>query len=345
MKPKTTSLLATTLIALTLMTSPISQAKNTVSTGNTQQEIFAKKTNSEIRKLWVQRNIQKKLLKSLQKEVAEFKKLNQKLHSDLKQNNLELEKIRQDQLNLRQEISQAISSNTKTIKETDQKAIEAIELSKKNLAANSSLRDEIAILKENSTNDKILMGLVALVVFLSSGVISLVSYLKSRNEVKKATSKISLLEESTFSNQKLIEESFAKENSCINSLITKIDNLLEKGIPEKEIAETKHDLIKAIADRITFMQMTLFRMDKETRGYKQLNRSIRQMHDNLLAHGYEIVDMLGQPYNEGIKAIPSFVEDPSLPEGAQIITGVRKPQINFEGQMIQAAQITVSQNS
>ena len=85
-------------------------------------------------------------------------------------------------------------------------------------------------------------------------------------------------------------------------------------------------------------------MDKSVRGYKQLIRSIKQMKDNLRANGYELVEMLGQPYNEGMKVIATFVEDEDLSKGEQIITSVIKPQINYKGVMIQAAQITVSQN-
>ena len=54
--------------------------------------------------------------------------------------------------------------------------------------------------------------------------------------------------------------------------------------------------------------------------------------------------MLGKPYNEGIKAVVNFVTDEDLKEGEQIVTGIIKPQINYNGVMIQAAQITVSQN-
>ena len=68
------------------------------------------------------------------------------------------------------------------------------------------------------------------------------------------------------------------------------------------------------------------------------------MKDNLSANGYELVDMLGKDYNEGMKVTANFVEDENLDEGKQIITGIIKPQINYNGVMIQAAQITVSQN-
>ena len=109
-------------------------------------------------------------------------------------------------------------------------------------------------------------------------------------------------------------------------------------------AEPDHSLVKALADRITFMEMTLYRMDPSVKGHKQLTKSIKNMKDNLMANGYELVDMLGKEYVEGMKLSASFISDDSIEEGKQIITGIVKPQINFKGKMIQAAQITVSQN-
>lgn len=109
-------------------------------------------------------------------------------------------------------------------------------------------------------------------------------------------------------------------------------------------AEPDHSLIVALADRITFMEMTLYKMDSSVKGHKQLSKSIKNMKDNLLANGYELVDMLGKEYAEGMKVSPSFNDDESIELGKRIITGITKPQINYKGQMIQPAQITVSQN-
>lgn len=105
-----------------------------------------------------------------------------------------------------------------------------------------------------------------------------------------------------------------------------------------------HELVKALADRITFMEMTLYKMDSSMRGHKHLSRTIEQMKNNLLAYGYEIVSMLGKEYNEGMKVTANFVQDDTLEQGKQIISGIIKPQINYNGKMIQSAQITVSQN-
>ena len=108
--------------------------------------------------------------------------------------------------------------------------------------------------------------------------------------------------------------------------------------------DTEQKLITTLADRITFMEMTLYKMDSSVRGHKQLSKSIKQMKDNLLANGYELVDMLGKDYHDGMKVTANFIEDENLPEGKQIITGIIKPQINYQGKMIQSAQISVSQN-
>ena len=85
-------------------------------------------------------------------------------------------------------------------------------------------------------------------------------------------------------------------------------------------------------------------MDSSVKGYKQLSKAVERIKNNFLANGYEIVDMLGKQYIPGIKAAVTFVTDENLEEGKQIITKIIKPQINYHQQMIQAAEIEVSQS-
>ena len=105
-----------------------------------------------------------------------------------------------------------------------------------------------------------------------------------------------------------------------------------------------HSLALKVADEIVRIELNLSRMDPSIKGYKQLTKAVQRIKDNFQANGYEIVDMLGKPYNDGMKVIANFVSDEKLERGKQIITGIIKPQINYNGQMIQSAQITVSQN-
>lgn len=143
---------------------------------------------------------------------------------------------------------------------------------------------------------------------------------------------------------KLNEEIVNRLSSEINDMQTISNQLTVLSTATGGDTKNEQELITTLADRITFMEMTLYKMDSSVRGHKQLSKSIVQMKNNLLANGYELVDMLGKDYHEGMKVIANFVEDEELTTGKQVITGIVKPQINYKGKMIQTAQITVSQN-
>lgn len=108
--------------------------------------------------------------------------------------------------------------------------------------------------------------------------------------------------------------------------------------------EKTHSLIMAIANNVTTMEIAISKMNLDTRDYKRLFTSIDNIKTKLKGNDYEIVDMIGSPYDEGMNVIANFIEDENLEKGKQIIASVRKPQINYKGKMIQAAEITVSQN-
>lgn len=141
--------------------------------------------------------------------------------------------------------------------------------------------------------------------------------------------------------QQLLQEEGLRLDEKLVELLDK-QLAIQNATPAQ--AEPDHSLALKVADEIVRIETNLSRMDSSMKGYKQLSASVRRIKDNFLANGYEMVDMLGKPYKEGMKAIANFVSDESLQEGEQIITGIIKPQINFNGVMIQAAQITVSQN-
>ena len=128
------------------------------------------------------------------------------------------------------------------------------------------------------------------------------------------------------------------------SLNDKVTDLLGKHLSLPQQTSQDHSLALKVADEIVRIETNLYRMDSSTRGYKQLTRCVQRMKDCFMTKGYEISDLLGKPYNAGMKVVANFVVDETLPEGEAIVTGVIKPQIIYNGKMIQAAQITVSQN-
>ena len=177
-----------------------------------------------------------------------------------------------------------------------------------------------------------IIGIAVVIVLLLSVLLSIILHRKGSSEIEELKKKANVL------NEKIIEK-FSSEISELQKISSSISSQNQQFV-----SDSAESLIKALADRITFIEMTLYRMDHSVRGYKHLLKALAQMKDNLMANGYEIVDMLGKPYHEGMKVIANFNEDETLEKGQQIITGITKPQINYQGKMIQAAQITVSQN-
>lgn len=196
--------------------------------------------------------------------------------------------------------------------------------------------DEVVSQTTDSLKAKTIWGIVA---FIFAILASVVVWLLHKKGQKTSDDKIALLKKQADELNEKIVGQFSDEMSELQ----KISDVL-RNAGGNASTEPDHSLVKTLADRITFMEMTLYRMDSSVKGHKQLSKSIAQMKDNLLANGYEIVDMLGKEYNEGMKVTANFIEDENVEVGKQIITGIVKPQINYRGVMIQSAQITVSQN-
>ena len=136
-------------------------------------------------------------------------------------------------------------------------------------------------------------------------------------------------------------------------LDTKLLELLEK---QMELAETgreastpsdddDHSLALRVADELVRLEKNFSRMSEDTKGLKQLKASVRRIKDTLEVKGYELVDLLGQRHDPGMKAIVTVREDDTLVEGEAVITRIIKPQVNYRGQMVQTAQVEVSQGT
>ena len=179
---------------------------------------------------------------------------------------------------------------------------------------------------------------VALLIFIVGVAYQLTKRIKLGNtsidEVRKAQEALQLAQ------TKMQEESVKLDDKLLEMFDKQISTTPKVVGTDKP----DHSLALKVADEIVRIELNMSRMDTSIKGYKQLAKAVERIKDNFKANGYEIIDMLGKPYNEGMKVTANFVADEELEEGKQIITGITKPQINYNGQMIQAAQITVSQN-
>lgn len=184
-----------------------------------------------------------------------------------------------------------------------------------------------------------IMIIIILLALVTTGSYLLAKRIKSGDtsidEVRKAQEALEVAQ------KKMQEESIKLDNQML-AIVQK--QLESKPTTSVGTAAPDHSLALKVADEVARIELNMSRMDSSIKGYKQLSKAVERIKDNFNANGYEIVDMLGKPYNEGMKVIAEFVLNEDLEEGQQIITGITKPQVNYNGIMIQAARITVSQN-
>lgn len=138
-----------------------------------------------------------------------------------------------------------------------------------------------------------------------------------------------------------------RQKGQVRNLKTELDDYSAKIKNYEEAKPTEKYVTKlgllAVATEIARLENNLSRMDENTRGYRQLTSGIKRLKTSLASEGIELVDMLGQPFVEGMNADAIFIDDENMQPGESIITSVQRPQINYHGRMIQAAKITVSQ--
>lgn len=140
----------------------------------------------------------------------------------------------------------------------------------------------------------------------------------------------------------LEEESVKLDNKLVEVLAKQLDVIKADQEATPQANGNDHSLVLKVADRLTAMETNHYRMDPNTKGLKQLIRAVKSIKENYLASGYEIVEMIGQEYKEGLNVTANFIPSDQIEPGKRVITRIIKPQVNFNGKMIQAAQIEVS---
>ena len=199
--------------------------------------------------------------------------------------------------------------------------------------AKISVEEKTATIEKSISSKSVIGIIVAVVIAILSGI----GLFILKKKVSNSDATIDAVKDA----QKKLEEESVKLD---NQLVDILNNQLKAQTVQSQPSAPDHSLVRKVADEIVRIELNLSRMDPSIKGYKQLSKGIERIKDNFKAKGYEITDMLGKPYVEGMKVVANFISDDTLPEGSQIITGIIKPQIIYNGTMIQAAEITVSQN-
>ena len=127
-----------------------------------------------------------------------------------------------------------------------------------------------------------------------------------------------------------------------NKLDLKLSEFLTKQMSAGSDAGTDQKFFLNVADEINRMRKRLARMPGDTKGLKPLEKTLERLESGLKGEGYEIVHLLGEEYVEGLNVTPRFVPDDTLAPGTQVITSITKPQVNYQGKLVQVAEVEVS---
>lgn len=206
--------------------------------------------------------------------------------------------------------------------------------------ANQKIDNNVSTLS-NSINSRTWLG--ALGILIAIGLLACAYYILRRKISSGTTTidKIRSAQEGLETAQKAMQEESVKLDS---KLVELLDKQINSSIKENKEQKVDHSFALKVGNEIAKIETNLSKMDPEVKGYKQLKQALNHIKDNFNAHGYEIVELLGLDYNDGMPFEAQFVPDDTLPEGKRIISGITRLQINYNGEMIQSAKITVRQN-
>lgn len=153
-----------------------------------------------------------------------------------------------------------------------------------------------------------------------------------------------------------LAEEMSKTKSIVeseyNALDLKLSEILEsqinttalnkQGSELNDRDEVDHSLPLKVATEIHRMRKRVARLPEKTKGIKPLEKALERLEESLGEQDYEIIEMLGDEYDEGMTVNQTFILDESMSPNKRIITNVIKPQVNFKGVLIQVADIEVS---
>jgi len=154
-------------------------------------------------------------------------------------------------------------------------------------------------------------------------------------EIENTKSSLTTIEEKLF-------EEYNKQVAGIEQLFLSITEL-NKGKNPATITEQDHSLTLKVADEVTRINAFANTLDPTKQEAIALKGSVRRIIDNFKANKYEIVDLLGQKYDDRLNIIVVGESiDSNLNPGEEKITKIIKPLVKFNGEQIQAAQVEIS---
>lgn len=285
---------------------------------------------------------------------------NSKLKSEIETLNLEFSTINKNIESLTNQVEKnsRMKSEIRTLNSdlsiTNARIDSLRSITNKNSSAISQTASELGIrIKENtdeteskilkvseSLSEKSLWGIIGLLTAIL--LFGILYWLLNRKQRTDKSDFINQLSNTKSSIQESLVKEFGKQTELIDSQMQLIEKqkVASKTTPS---TEPDHSLALKLASEINLMERNISLMDDGTRGLKQLLRSIGKLKDNLAANDYEMPELLGKSFHEGMKVIvASSNPDENLEKGTEVITKILIPQVNYKDKPIQIAQIETS---
>ncbi len=277
----------------------------------------------------------------LQKQQQEISVLKQKLNNQqsvINQQKTELANLSSKTKNQEKQID-SLKTQTNQNVENIQKI--ADDLGTKIQQTETTAKDSISKLDKDVSTNRLYWIIGTLATLLLGG---LLYWLLGK---RIATSKTDIETQIKNTKKSLEEESIKLDSKLVEVLETQLKLKQEEKqvISTNSNSEIDHSLALKVADEIVRMQKNISKMDDETKGLKPLVKGIERIQANFASNGYEMVNLLNKDYDERMNIdVINFITDENLTAGRKVISAVIKPQVNYNGVLIQRAQVDVSQN-
>jgi hypothetical protein len=202
-----------------------------------------------------------------------------------------------------------------------------IENLKANIQVNSDKLNQLNSDTNKNINNVKKLSIFNIIGYFASLIILILILLYLSSKLKQHLKKPNIEEEVIKTNKKLLE-------------------LMENLLPEEKkptSAETiDHSIPIKIACEIFRMKTRINSMDENTKGISALKNAIERIENELKIKGYEIKDLTGSNYEEGmVIKVLNVIEKDDIKPGARIIARMITPQIFFNGLLIHPGEAEV----
>lgn len=285
-----------------------------------------------------------KELQPLKTSIQTLQKENRSLKTEISNLNTKLFNVNKSIDSLRNKTGENSSAISQTANQL------GIQISTTEQTANKRIDEVGQSLSKNS-----LYGIIGV---LSAILLSGLLYwlLSKRQQIDKTEldgkleNKTSTLKSDVITEIERTKKELQQENIKLDlKLIEVLENQLNGNKKSNEVDNSDgnttidHSIPLKVADEITRINAYANTLDSNSQDAKALKSSVKRLINTFKASQYEIIDLLGQKYDDGMKvSVISYIPDEKIQKGEEVISRIIKPLVKYKGEQIQAAQVDVS---